>query len=294
MKKTITAEDFRVTSSKFSLSKAKTKVKGLYKDDADYEAMLLQQKHAIDEIQQQMYAHDRYGLLVIFQAMDAAGKDGAIKHVFSGINPHGVEVHAFKKPSDEELDHDFMWRTTLKLPPRGRIGVFNRSYYEEVLICKVHPEIVQKYQRIPDEEKKDISKLFKKRYEDIASFEAYAHRNGIRVMKIMLHVSKDEQKARFLERINDPSKNWKFSTSDLAERAYWKDYMTAYDEAISATATKDSPWYVIPADDKKNARLLCAAAIHNELKKLGLHWPELSKEGKAGLAEMKKQLLAEK
>ncbi|MBL9117800.1 MAG: polyphosphate kinase 2 family protein [Verrucomicrobiaceae bacterium] len=293
MKSAIELKDFRVTSSKFSISKAKTNVKAFYRDDPDYEGQLAEHRAEIDDLQQKMYAHDRYGLLVIFQAMDAAGKDGAIKHVMSGINPHGVEVHAFKRPSEDELDHDYMWRTQLKLPPRGRIGVFNRSYYEEVLICKVHPEIVQNSQRLPNEESRDLKKLFRKRLDDMASFEAYAHRNGIRVMKVMLHVSKDEQRKRFLERIDDPAKNWKFNSGDVAERAHWKSYMKAYEEAIQATATKDCPWYVIPADDKKNARLLAAAAILHELKQMGLEWPVLSPEEKAKLAQMRQSLLAD-
>ena len=293
MKLSADLDDFRITSSKFSIEKAKTKVKDLYKDDAHYETLLAEYREEIDELQQQMYAHDRYGMLVIFQAMDAAGKDGAIKHVMSGVNPHGVEVHYFKRPSEDELDHDFMWRTMLKLPPRGRIGIFNRSYYEEVLVCKVHPEIIQKYQRIPDEEKKDMKHLFQKRYDDIAAFEAYAHRNGIRVVKIMLHVSKDVQKERFIERIDEAAKNWKFNAGDVAERAHWDAYMQAYEDAIQSTATKDSPWYVIPADDKKNARLIASAALLHEMKKLQLNWPELPAEQKAELAKIRSQLLAE-
>ena len=284
---------FRITTEDFTLSAAKTKIKDLYVDASHYEELLINSREQIDELQQQMYAQDRYALLVIFQAMDAAGKDGTIKHVLSGINPQGLEVHSFKRPSEEELDHDFMWRTMLKLPPRGRIGIFNRSYYEEVLICKVHPEIIQNYQRIPDEEKKDINALFKHRYEDIAAIEKYAHRNGIRIMKIMLNVSQAEQEARFIGRIDTPAKNWKFNSADLAERAHWQAYMAAYQDAIRATATADSPWYVIPADDKKNARLLTSAAILHELKKLKLTWPELPPSQLADLAKAKATLLAE-
>ncbi len=289
----IDLDEYRITSKAFSLEKAKTKVKDVYKDDAHYESLIAEFREEIDELQQKMYAHDRYGLLLIFQAMDAAGKDGAIKHVMSGVNAHGVEVHYFKRPSEDELDHDFMWRTILKMPPRGRIGIFNRSYYEEVLVCKVHPDIIQKYQRVPDEEKKDMKRLFGRRYEDIAAFEAYAHRNGIRVVKIMLNVSKDVQKERFIERIDTPAKNWKFNAADVAERSHWDEYMAAYEDAIQATATKESPWYVIPADDKKNARLIASAALLHEMKRMELQWPELPDEQRAELAKLRAQLEAE-
>jgi PPK2 family polyphosphate:nucleotide phosphotransferase len=293
MKLKVDLEDFRVVSKDFALKKAKSKIKDLYTDDEHYDSLLTEFRTEIDELQQMMYAHDRYGLLVIFQAMDAAGKDGAIKHVMSGVNPHGVEVHYFKRPSEDELDHDYLWRTMLKLPPRGRIGIFNRSYYEEVLVCKVHPEIVQKVQRLPDEEKEDMGDLFEARYKDIAAFEAYAHRNGIRVVKIMLNVSKDEQKERFIERIEDPAKNWKFNAGDVAERQHWDAYMEAYEDAIRATATPDSPWYVVPADDKKNTRLIISAALLHELQRMKLAWPVLPAEQKAELDAIKEKLKAE-
>jgi PPK2 family polyphosphate:nucleotide phosphotransferase len=211
----------------------------------------------------------------------------------SGVNPHSVEVHYFKRPSEGELDHNCLWPTMLKLPPRGRIGIFNRSYYEEVLVCKVHPEIVQKYQRLPDEEKEDMGDLFDARYKNIAAFEADAHRNGIRVVKIMLNVSKDEQKERFIERIEDPAKNWKFNAGDVAERGHWDAYMDAYEDAIRATATPDSPWYVVPADDKKNTRLIISAALIHELQRMKLAWPVLPAEQKAELDAIKEKLNAE-
>ncbi len=295
MKLKLDLESFRQPDGgkPFRIAKARTRIKDVYEDDAHYEALIGEFRHEIDELQQQMYAHDRYGLLVIFQAMDAAGKDGTIKHVMSGVNPQGVEVHYFKRPSDEELDHDFLWRTSQRLPPRGRIGIFNRSYYEEVLVCRVHPEIVTRSQRLPAEATRDLKRLFARRHEDIRHFEAYAHRNGIRVVKFFLHVSRDEQKARFLERIETPSKNWKFAEGDIAERAFWDDYMRAYEETIRATATGDSPWYVVPADDKKTMRLIVSAAILHELKKLKLSWPVLPKEQQAALARSRKRLLAE-
>lgn len=294
MKLKTNLDDFRVTSGSFRIGKAKTKVKDLYKDDAHYEALIAEFRTELDELQQKMYAHDRYGMLLVFQAMDAAGKDGTIKHVMSGINPQGVEVHAFKRPSEDELDHDFLWRTSQKMPPRGRVGIFNRSYYEEVLVCRVHPEIVTKYQRLPAESTKNMEKLFEKRLEDIRQFEAYNHRNGIRVVKFFLHVSKEEQKQRFLDRINDPAKNWKFNEGDVNERACWKDYMAAYEEAIRGTADEDRPWYVIPADDKKNMRLIVSAAILHEMQRMELEWPKLPPDQLAGLARCKKALMAEK
>jgi PPK2 family polyphosphate:nucleotide phosphotransferase len=278
----------------FKIAKASTKLKKhLYKDDADLKKKLAAYQDEIDELQQKMYAQDRYGLLVIFQAMDAAGKDGTIRHVMGGINPGGVEVQNFKRPSDEELDHDYLWRCMKVTPPRGRIGIFNRSYYEEVLVCKVHPSIVTEGQRLPQEATQKMGRLWEKRYQDISNFESYLTNNGIQVVKFFLHVSKEEQKQRFLERIDTPAKNWKFNLGDVKERAFWKDYMKAYEEAINQTATKDSPWYVIPADDKGDMRLLVSAAILAQLKELELAWPELPKEQLASLAEAKAALLAE-
>jgi PPK2 family polyphosphate:nucleotide phosphotransferase len=287
-------EPFRVPDgSPFKLAKAKTKVKDVYDDDKHYDALIREYQEEIDELQQQMYAQDRHGLLLVFQAMDAAGKDSTIKHVMSGINPQGVEVHAFKRPSEEELDHDYLWRTTQKLPPRGHIGIFNRSYYEEVLVCKVHPEIVTKYQRLPESATTNLKKLFDQRLEDIQSFEAYCDRNGIHIVKFFLNVSKEEQKDRFIARIDTPAKNWKFNDGDVKERAFWNDYMDAYEDAIKATATDECPWYVVPADDKKNMRLIVSAAILAELKKLKLAWPELPADQKATLAACREELMNE-
>jgi PPK2 family polyphosphate:nucleotide phosphotransferase len=240
-----------------------------------------------------MFAHDRYSLLLIFQAMDAAGKDGTIKHVISGINPHGVEVHAFKRPGDEELDHDYLWRTTKVLPSRGKVGIFNRSYYEEVLVCRVHPEIVTKYQRLPEETTSKLDELWPRRFKEIRNFEAMLHANGTRVVKFFLHVSKEEQKKRLLKRIDTPAKNWKFNTGDLAERALWKDYMRAYEEALEGTATKDSPWYVVPADDKGNMRLIVSAVILHEMARMKMKWPVLPPDQQAALGAARKTLMEE-
>jgi PPK2 family polyphosphate:nucleotide phosphotransferase len=294
MKLKIDLDDFRVPDGRqFRIKKAPTKIKDLYKNEEHYQAQLAQFREEIDDLQQMMYAQDRMALLLIFQAMDAAGKDSTIKHVMSGVNPQGVEVHAFDRPTQNELDHDYLWRTTRVMPPRGRIGIFNRSYYEEVLVCRVHPEIVTNIQRLPQEAAKDLKKLYQKRLEDITNFEAYNHRNGIRILKFFLHVSKDEQKKRFLARIDKPGKNWKFDEGDVRERAFWGDYMHAYEKAIRGTATHDSPWYVIPADDKKNMRLMVSAAVLKEMQGMKLAYPKLAAEQKAHLEQSKKLLLAE-
>ena len=237
-----------------------------------------------------LYAQDRRALLLIFQAMDAAGKDGAIKHVMSGVNPQGCQVASFKAPSSEELDHDFLWRCNKHLPERGRIGIFNRSYYEDVLVVKVHPELLGNAKLPPRLVKKDI---WEKRYRDIRSYERYLANNGVVVRKFFLHVSRKEQKRRFLERIEKPEKNWKFSASDAKERALWKDYMGAYEDMIRATATEDSPWYVVPADSKWFTRVVVAAAVIEALDSLGLHYPEVAPEKLRELAAVKKALLAE-
>ncbi|MFN0077719.1 MAG: polyphosphate kinase 2 family protein [Prosthecobacter sp.] len=295
MKLKLDLDDFRVPDGKpFRIKKAKTKVKDLYQDDAHFESLIAEFRTEIDDLQQKMYAQDRQGLLLVFQAMDAAGKDSTIKHVMSGVNTQGVEVQAFKRPTDDELDHDFLWRTTRVMPPRGRIGIFNRSYYEEVLVCRVHPEIVTKIQRLPAETTKNVDKLFADRLKDIRNFESYSHRNGIRIVKFFLHVSKDEQKKRFLARIDTPSKNWKFEEGDVRERGHWKDYMAAYEDAIDATATEECPWYVVPADDKKNMRLIVSAAILKEMQSMKLKYPELPPEQKKHLQAAKRFLLAER
>ncbi len=294
MKLSLDLDAIRVTGQKhFRLAKAPTQMKRLYKDEAHYQAMLAEYREEISELQEMLYAHHRYGVCIIFQAMDAAGKDGTIKHVMSGVDPQGVEVHAFKRPTDDELDHDFMWRCSQRMPPRGRIGIFNRSYYEEVLVCQVHPEIVQKYQHLPAEQLKDMPVLFEKRRKDIRRFESYSWRNGMRIVKIMLHVSRDEQRKRFLERIDTPSKNWKFNAADVREREHFDDYMKAYEQAINATATEKCPWYVVPADDKKDMRLIVSAAILHEMKRLHLHWPKLPAEQMAELAKCRTALLEE-
>ena len=243
------------------------------------------------EFQDKLYAQDHYALLIIFQAMDAAGKDGAIKHVMSGLNPQGCQVYSFKAPSTEELDHDYLWRCYKALPERGRIGIFNRSYYEEVLVTKVHPEIIQK-QRLP-ESCKD-KKIYQRRYEEINNFEKYLFQNGIIPIKFFLNVSKEEQKRRFLDRINRPEKNWKLSPADAKERGFWNEYMTAYEDCFRATSTKWAPWHVIPADNKWVSRLAVAAIVYRRMAELKLAYPTVSKEQKADLLETKAILEAQK
>ncbi len=288
----IDASDFCYSGKgKLNLKKWSTGLKKhLYADKADLSTKLSTFQEEIDERQQQMYAQDRFAMLLVFQAMDAAGKDGTIKHVMSGINPHGVEVTAFKRPSEEELDHDYLWRTTKALPGRGMVGIFNRSYYEEVLVVRVHPQILES-QRLPEAAMKDLPGLWKQRFGDIKNFESHQNANGMHIVKFFLHVSKEEQKRRFLERIDDPAKNWKFNSGDLKERACWEAYMEAYEEAIAATATKKSPWYIIPADDKGDMRLLVSAAILSEMKRLKLAWPVLPKEQQDTLAVCRAELL---
>jgi PPK2 family polyphosphate:nucleotide phosphotransferase len=245
---------------------------------------------ALAAMQDILYAQDRWSLLVIFQAMDAAGKDGAIKHVMSGVNPQGCQVSSFKAPSAEDLDHDFLWRCQKHLPERGRIGIFNRSYYEEVLVVRVHEKILHA-QKLP--KKLVTDNIWKERFKDIRNFEKYLHRNGTIVIKIFLNVSKGEQKKRFIERVDDADKNWKFSTADARERQYWDDYMKAYEEMIQHTSTEDSPWYVIPADNKPFARVAVASAIINALDRMDLEYPKVSKEKVAELKAIKEALLAE-
>ena len=258
----------------FSIKATKTKIKDLYEDKEEYNSALDEMNKQMDELQSMMYAHNRYGLLVIFQAMDAAGKDGTLKAVFSGVNPQGLRCYSFKRPTENEIEHDFLWRTNLQLPDRGSITVFNRSYYEEVLVVKVHPEIITTTQRLPKESTDDLDKLWKHRYEDISNMETYLHHNGIRVVKFFLNVSKEEQAERLIERIEDPTKNWKFDEQDVKERGFWDDYQQAYEDTINATSTTKTPWYIIPADDKKNMRLIVAKVIVEELKKLNMGYPE--------------------
>lgn len=246
---------------------------------------------ALAAMQDILYAQDKWSVLIIFQAMDAAGKDGAIKHVMSGINPQGCQVSSFKGPSSEELDHDYLWRCQKHLPERGRIGIFNRSYYEEVLVVRVHEQILRG-QKIP--EKLITKDIWEDRFEDIRNFEKYLNRNGTVVIKFFLNLSKEEQKKRFIERVDNPDKNWKFSAADAKERSYWNDYMHAYEELIKNTSTKKSPWYVIPADDKSYARIAIASAIIHALDEMDLEYPKVSAEKIAELNEVKKALLEEK
>jgi PPK2 family polyphosphate:nucleotide phosphotransferase len=242
------------------------------------------------ELQDMLYAQDRWSVLLIFQAMDAAGKDGTIKHVMSGVNPQGVQVFSFKAPSPEDLDHDFMWRCQRCLPERGRIGIFNRSYYEEVLVARVHPEILDR-QKLPPE--LVTKRIWEERYEDIRNIERYLARNGTLVRKFFLHVSKGEQKRRFLARLDEPEKNWKFSANDVAERRHWKDYQRAYEDAIRATATPEAPWYVVPADNKWFTRLVVAAAIVDALSGLDLHYPKVTAAQRKALAAARHELEGE-
>ncbi len=285
----IKPDEFRVgEGKKLKLKKWPTRVKAFYKSKDDYQEIL--QTH-IDEMSTQqnlLYANNQYALLLIFQAMDAAGKDGAIKHVMSGLNPQGCEVYSFKHPSAIELAHDFLWRTTVCLPQRGRIGIFNRSYYEETLIVRVHPEIL-KGEDLP-RELSDGKKIWEQRFQSITNLEKHLHRNGTRVVKFFLHISKEEQRQRFLARIEDPHKNWKLSTDDMKERALWKEYMTAYEECLEATSTEQSPWYVIPADDKLNARLIISQIVMDTLKGLKLKPPQVTKERQKELKEIRRQL----
>lgn len=263
------------------------------KDSAKEAANTILEKNLqeLTTAQDLLYADDRYALLIVLQAMDAAGKDGTIKHVMSGINPQGCQVYSFKKPSDEELDHNFLWRCMTRLPERGRIGIFNRSYYEDVLVVKVHPEILDK-QKLPDG--KRGKSFWDNRYEDINNFEHHLVRNGTIVVKFFLHVSKKKQKERFLERLERPEKNWKFSAADLAERQYWDDYMAAYEEALSATSTAAAPWYVIPADHKWVTRTLVADILVSTIQELNLHYPEVSAEQKKALVAARQRLESEK
>ncbi|MEZ0540649.1 PPK2 family polyphosphate kinase [Fibrella arboris] len=258
-------------STKFSAKKADTKVKDWYDDEADYESQLREQAAEIDALQTRMYANNRYGVLVIFQAMDAAGKDGTIQHVFTGTNPMGLRVYSFKRPTEQELDHDWLWRTYVNLPERGTIGIFNRSYYEEVLVVKVHPEILTKSQHIPADLTEDLDKVWKHRYDAIVDMEKHLARNGFPTIKFFLNVSKKEQADRLIARIEDPEKNWKFEEQDVDEREFWDDYQEAFEDAINETATKNSPWYVVPADDKKNMRLIVGRILIDELKKLPIN-----------------------
>jgi PPK2 family polyphosphate:nucleotide phosphotransferase len=284
----IDSDDFRVREGKnVDLKKWPTKVKPYYKSDKQLKEVLGQRIKDMSDLQTVLYASNRYAVLLIFQAMDAAGKDSAIKHVMSGVNPQGCQVFSFKHPSMEELDHDFLWRTTRCLPERGRIGIFNRSYYEEVLIVKVHPELLEA-EGVPNGA--GGKKLWRQRYRSICGLETHLHSNGTRIVKLFLHLSKEEQRKRFLARIDEPDKNWKFSRADIEERKLWNDYQSAYEDCLSATSTRDSPWYVVPADDKKNARLIISEIFLDTLRGLKLEYPKLPADQRKELLEMRKLL----
>ncbi len=289
MKTKIDPADYRVPHGKtLHLRKWPTNVRPIYESAEHYEKIRIAQTEQLRKQQGKLYAHDRYALLVIFQAMDAAGKDSAIEHVMSSVNPQGCQVFSFKHPSAQELDHDFLWRTTRCLPERGRIGIFNRSYYEDVLIVRVHPEILAG-QNLPDAavEGKD---LWKHRYRSIKDLEKHLDRNGTRVVKFFLHLSKEEQRRRFLARIDDPDKNWKFSRGDIEERAMWTKYMHAYEACLGATSTKHGRWHIVPADDKRNARLIIAQVILDALDGLKLHYPQVGDKRRKELQAIRKLL----
>ncbi|MHC1745701.1 MAG: ADP-polyphosphate phosphotransferase [Negativicutes bacterium] len=287
----IDPKDFRVSDGeKVKLKTWPTKVSSCFESKEDYENTLREHVRELSELQSLMYAHNRYALLLIFQGMDAAGKDGAIQHVMSGVNPTGCQVYTFKTPSAEELDHDFLWRTICDLPERGRIGIFNRSYYEEVIVVRVHPSILEG-QSLPNEFQ-DNKNIWVERYQSIINLEKHLVRNGTRIIKFFLHLSKDEQRKRLLERIEDPEKNWKFSTADIEERQYWDDYMAAYEECLGATSTKEAPWYIVPADEKKNCRLIISKIILDTMNDLQMHYPIIDDKRREEL-QLIRSMLAE-
>lgn len=285
----IKTKNFRVPEGgKIKLHEWNTKVARFYASKRHYKKALKKRVDKLSDLQRMLYASNRHAVLVVFQAMDAAGKDGAIRHVMSGINPQGCQVFSFKHPTPTELQHDFLWRGTRDLPERGRIGIFNRSYYEEVLIVRVHPEILLK-EGIPDAPADD-EKVWHDRYRSITNLERHLHSNGTRIVKFFLHMSKDVQRKRFLKRIDEPEKNWKFSLADIEERGFWDQYMTAYEACIGATSTDDSPWYVIPADDKKNARLIVSQIMLDTFTGLKLGYPETNDKRHDELLAIRKQL----
>jgi PPK2 family polyphosphate:nucleotide phosphotransferase len=285
----IRSKQFRVPpKAKVDLGDWPTQAKPVYTSKSDYEQQLADHVEQLSKRQQLLYASNQYAVLLIFQGMDSAGKDGVIKHVMSGVNPQGCQVFSFKHPSVEELQHDFLWRTTQHLPERGRIGIFNRSYYEEVLITRVHPDIVRA-EGIPGLPKREKD-IWRDRYRSILDLEAHLHANGTRIVKFFLHMSKEEQRRRFLERIDNPDKNWKFSAADLEERGYWKQYTKAYEECLGATSTADSPWYVVPADDKENARLIVSQAVVDTMDSLNMAYPKATASRKRELARIREQL----
>nr|WP_294501351.1 ADP-polyphosphate phosphotransferase [uncultured Rhodopila sp.] len=285
----IKPKDFRVREGDtVELDTWPTAVKPIYKSKEDYHALLSDHVDRLSKQQQLLYASNSHAILLIFQAMDAAGKDGAIKHVMSGVNPQGCQVFSFKHPSAIELQHDFLWRTTRDLPERGRIGIFNRSYYEEVLIARVHPEILLG-EGLPDASPDD-KRFWQSRYQSITDLERHLHANGTRILKFFLHLSKEEQRRRFLDRIDDPEKNWKFSQADIEERKFWDKYMKAYEKCLEATSTDHAPWFVVPADDKHNARLIVSEVIVQTLTGLKMSYPETTPERHSELLAIRDQL----
>ena len=285
----INSKAFRVRpGEKIKLRDRPTIVKPFCKSKKAYKELLGEHVAGLSSLQQLLYASNRYALLLIFQGMDAAGKDGAIRHVMSGVNPQGCEVFSFKQPSADELEHDFLWRTTCRLPERGRIGIFNRSYYEEVLIVRVHPEILRG-QGLP-EELLDEKTIWEERYRSIVDMEDHLYRNGTRTVKVFLHVSEKEQRKRFLERIDEPDKNWKFNLADIHERKYWMQYMKAYEACLNATSTNHAPWYVVPADDKENARLVVSQIVLDTLKELKMAYPKITAKRRRELQSIRKLL----
>ncbi|MDQ3802179.1 MAG: polyphosphate kinase 2 family protein [Acidobacteriota bacterium] len=285
-------EQFRVRAGeKLNLEKHPTDFTGDYRNKAEAKLDLARNVERLAELQEVLYAQNKYALLIVLQAMDAGGKDGLIRHVLSGVNPQGVNVVSFKQPSSEELDHDFLWRISKNLPERGKIGVFNRSHYEDVLVVRVHPEILRS-QPMPDEVKNDVN-FWEKRFGQIRNFEKHLVETGTHVLKFFLHLSKDEQKKQFFERIDTPEKNWKFVDSDLKERGFWDDYMRAYEEAISATSTDDAPWYVLPADKKWFTRTAASEIIREKLESMNLQYPTVSDEQIKRLREARKILESE-
>jgi len=285
----INSNDFRVREGhEVDLKKWPTKVDPVYKSKERYKKLLDEHVEQLSSQQQLLYASNRNAVLLIFQAMDAAGKDGAIRHVMSGVNPQGCQVFSFKHPSATELEHDFLWRTTRDLPGRGRIGIFNRSYYEEVLIVRVHPEILRS-EAISDTPHHD-KKIWHDRYRSITNLERHLHGNGTRIIKFFLHLSKEEQRKRFLARIDEPEKNWKFSSADIAERKFWKEYMKVYGECLTATSTRDAPWYVVPADDKENARLIVSRIVLDTFEGLRMTYPKTSAKRRRELLLIRKRL----
>ncbi len=286
----VNSKDFRVSEGeKIKLEKWPTRITPVFESKDDYHDILEKRVNELSDLQRMLAAHNRYALLLIFQGMDAAGKDGAIRHVMSGVNPQGCQVYSFKIPNEQELEHDFLWRTTYRLPEKGRIGIFNRSYYEEVLIVRVHPEIL-KSQNLP-KEVLDIKHIWNERYQSIIDLEKHLHRNGTWIIKFFLHLSKDEQRKRFIERIDESEKNWKFRRADIEERHYWDDYMEAYEKCLETTSTKEAPWYIVPADEKYNTRLIVSQIVLDTMNKMKMSYPEADKQRREALQLIRSTLV---